>query len=246
MKSKILLWLIGHWKLLAGIAGILLMVYGGIQAGRANRWEREALRLEGQLEEQLKDQDALYAEAAKEREERAWERAAERKKREDLEAKIRKAKEEEKLAKAELEAEKAKTAALPATDLVQQINERIGEESSLTAGGLFLFTRVGANKTLNRFKDGEFYLGEYNRQKGTIEDYIKKEESWNTDLTEARDSEAKNFKGWEDCRETLATAIKEGEALKKAVRGAKWKARGEGFVGGGLAVFVFGKIFKLF
>lgn len=246
MKSKILLWIIGHWKFLAAVMGILVMAYGAIQTTRAGKWYREHLRLEGQLEEQMKDQDKLFKEAAKERKERAMERAAERLKREELEARIQEAKREEKLAKAKLKAEKEKTATLPATELVSQINERIGEESSLTQAGLFLFTRTGANRTLDRFKDGEFCLSQYNKQKGTIADLKEKAASFAKSLAAAEAGEARNFEDWEDCRETLETANRDREALKKARSAAIWKARGEGAIGGGLAIFIFGKIFGLF
>ncbi len=51
---------------------------------------------------------------------------------------------------------KGETAALPATDLIIHINARIGSGNSWpTAGGLFSFTRVGAENTLNLFLDGE-------------------------------------------------------------------------------------------
>jgi hypothetical protein len=61
-----------------------------------------------------------------------------------------------------LDAEKAKTAAMPADTLSGNINQRIGAGQSWpTAGGVFTFTRPGTESVLNRFLDGEASEGKY-------------------------------------------------------------------------------------
>lgn len=244
--AKMILWIKGHATAIGIVTTIILAIGAGIQVHQANKWEKEALRLDGKLTEQKADQDKLYAEAAKGREARAKEKAEEKEKREKLEARILAAKKEGEKAKQALAEEKRKTATLPATELVAQINERIGDESSLTAGGLFLFTRLGTNRTLDKFKDGEFYLSEFNRHLRIIKDHETKAESFATDLAKTEKAEATNLTGWDDCRETLATAIASKEADRKALKaGARW-GKAKAFVGGGLFVFIIDKIFGIF
>lgn len=63
---------------------------------------------------------------------------------------------------AALDAEKAKTTALPPDTLVGNINQRIGANMSWpTGGGVFTFTRPGTENVLNRFLDGEASEGRY-------------------------------------------------------------------------------------
>jgi len=65
------------------------------------------------------------------------------------------------------EALKKETAAMPASDLVIQINARIGSGNAWpTAGGLFSFTRSGADNTLNLFLDGEGYKDKFENERG--------------------------------------------------------------------------------
>jgi len=243
---KLFSWIKGHWKLLLGIISIFITVYAGIQTHRANRAEREQLRLEGKLEEQMSNQDKLFDEAAAARTKRAKERAEERLRRKELEARIQKFKKESEEAKRALEREKEKTAKLPPTELVAEIVERIGFESDLTKSGLYLFTRKGAERTLDRFKDGEFYLSEYSKFQEVIAAHDAEVKSFNESIAECEEEKEGNFAGWEDCRKTLATAIKDKEAIKKAARLSKWRARGEGAVGGALFIFVIDKIFEIF
>ena len=234
----------GHGTAIIVVASVLCVAIGGVQSCRANRWEKKHFVLEGKLEEQQKDQDKLYGEAEKERAERNLERAAEKEKRAELEASIKKAQEEGRQAKRALVAEKKKTATLPPTELVEQITERIGDEVTLTASKLYLFTRVGTERTLDRFKDGEFYLSEYNKQVGIIEDYLKKETSFDTDLASCDEEKATNLVGWDDCRETLATAQKDIKTLKKVGKASVWKGRKQGAVV--VAIIVAGlKLFKV-
>lgn len=225
---KALLWIIGHWKLLAGIAAAALIAFGGIQSCRADKAEREQLRLEGKLEEQMADHDALWDKMQAEREGRAEAEAAEKKKRKNLEARIQKFQRDRVIAKRALAAEKKKTAKLPPTELVAQINERIGDESSLTAGGLFLFSRVGANRTLDRFKDGEFHLSEYIKFQKVIEDHEAEVNSFNTSISECEEEKEENLKGWTECKETLQTALNDIAVLKKIKKSKIWKGRLEG------------------
>jgi len=158
---KLFTWVKNHGKSILTIISIIIAIVGGIQTIRANRWEKEALRLDGKLAEQRADQDKLYSDREIERADRRVKEAEEKKKREALESRIQEVIQARDKAKQALETEKAKTVALPPTELVQAINQRIGDESSLTGAGLFLFTRLGTNRTLDRFKDGEFYLSEY-------------------------------------------------------------------------------------
>jgi len=61
---------------------------------------------------------------------------------------------------------KSETASLPATALTSAINARIGlNESWPTAGGLFAFSRVGTERTLNLFLDGEGYAAKYEQER---------------------------------------------------------------------------------
>lgn len=236
---KLFAWIKGHGTLLIVVASVVIAIIGGIQSRRASHWEKESLRLEGKLEEQVADQNLLYAEAEKEREAWAVVEAAEKKKRDDLEARIQKFQEDTVAGKRALREEKEKTVTLPATELVMQINERIGDESSLTGAGLFLFTRLGINRTLDRFKDGEFYLSEYNKFQGVIADHNTEVESFETSIIGFKKSVADNLEGWNDCRETLATAQTSIVAEKKKAKASVWRGRKQGafwtiVIGGGL------------
>ena len=236
---KLFTWLKDHGKSILTIISILVAIIGGIQTMRANRWEREALRLDGKLKEQKADQDLLYGEREKERAERRIAEAEEKEKRKELEAeKLRYKKDSERALRA-LAQEKKKTAAIPPTELVQAINQRIGDESILTGAGLFLFTRLGTNRTLDRFKDGEFYLSEYNKFQGVIADHETEIASFNTSITKCEATAADNLEGWDDCRETLATAITARAADKKTAKASAWRGRKQGalwtiIIGGGL------------
>ncbi len=243
---KLIAFIKTHAATISIVGAIILTIGGGMAIHRANRWEKEALRLDGKLKEQTADQDKLYAEAAKGREARATEKAAEIELRKQLEARILAAKEEGEKARIALAEEKRKTATLPATELVAQINERIGNESSLTAAGLFSFTRLGTNRTLDKFKDGEFYLSEFNRHLGIIKDHETKAESFDGSLGGCKEEVAINLTGWDDCRETLATAIASKEADRKALKAGARIGKVKAFIGGGLFVFIIDKIFGIF
>jgi len=241
-KIKVLSFFKSHSTSIIVIASIVIAIVGGISSWRAKHWEKVALRLEGKLEEQVADQNLLYAEAEKEREARAVVEAAEKKKREDLEARIQKFQKDTVAGKQALKKEKEKTAILPPTELVAQINERIGDESSLTGAGLFLFTRLGTNRTLDRFKDGEFYLSEYNKFQGVLTDHKAEVESFNTSIAKCEKSVATNLKGWDDCRETLTTAQLSIVAEKKKGKASIWRGRKQGafwtiVIAGGLKLF---------
>lgn len=242
---KLFSWFKSHWKLSLGIAIILFVAVAAIQGVRANKWHNKHLRLEGKLEEQKTDQDRFYEEVRKERIARNIEKTKEKEERESLKTQIQQEKKEGEEARLALKKEKKKTATLPPTELVAQINERIGEELKLTQSG-FLFSRLGTNRTLDKFKDGEFYLSEYNRHLKVIGDLEANAASFDISLTKCEEAEATNLKGWDDCRETLATAIKDKEALEKAGKASMFWATVKGVAGGGLAVFILDKIFGLF
>ncbi len=225
---KLFKWLKDHMKSILTMISIIVVIIGGIQTIRANRWEREALRLDGKLAEQRADQDKLYGEREIERADRRVKEAEEKEKRKDLEARIAKFQKDTVAGKRALAQEKKKTAAIPPTELVKAINQRIGDESSLTGAGLFLFTRQGTNRTLDRFKDGEFYLSEYNKFQGVIDDHKAEVDSFNTSITECEEAVIDNLMGWEDCRETLATAIAGRAADKKTAKAAVWRGRKQG------------------
>ncbi len=224
------------------IASIVIAIVGGIQVRRANKWEKEALRLEGKLKEQVADQNLLYGEAEKERATRRIAEAEEKRIRRDLEARIEKFQKDTVAGKQALRKEKEKTTLLPPTELVMQINERIGEESSLTGAGLFLFTRLGTNRTLDKFKDGEFYLSEYYKFQDVLDDHKAEVESFNTSIAECEEAVVDNLVGWEDCRETLATSIANNYAIRKAGKANVWRGRKQG---AGVVVII-GGILKLF
>ena len=66
---------------------------------------------------------------------------------------------------AALDALKALTAAMPPDTLSGAINQRIGAAQSWpTAGGVFTFTRKGAESTLNVFLDGEASASKYHAE----------------------------------------------------------------------------------
>lgn len=224
------------------IASIVIAIVSGISTWRANYWKKESLRLEGKLEEQVVDQNLLYTEAEKKDKARTEAEIAEKKKRNDLEARIQKFQKDTVAGKRALRKEKEKTVVLPPTELVMQINERIGDESSLTGAGLFLFTRLGTNNTLDRFKDGEFYLSEYNKFEGVIADHNTEVESFKTSIKKFKKSVADNLEGWEDCRETLTTAQTSIVAEQKKGKASVWRGRKQGafwtvVIGGGLKLF---------
>lgn len=235
-------WVKNHGKSILTIISIVVAIFGGIQTIRANRWEKESLRLDGKLTEQKTDQDRYYGEMEKSRADRRIKEAEERQVRKDLEARIQKFQKDTVTGKRALAQEKKKTAALPPTELVQAINQRIGDESNLTGAGLFLFTRLGTNRTLDRFKDGEFYLSEYNKFQGVLADHETEVDSFNTSITECEGTAADNLEGWDDCRETLTTAIAGRAADKKTAKASVWRGRKQGafwtiIIAGGLKLF---------
>lgn len=240
--AKLLSFFKSHSTSIIVIASIIIAIVGGIQFRRANKWEKESLRLEGKLEEQVADQNLLYGEAEKERATRRIAEAKEKRTRRDLEARIEKFQKDTVIGKRALRKEKEKTATLPATELVMQINERIGEESMLTGAGFFLFTRLGTNRTLDKFKDGEFYLSEYNKFEGVIADHNTEVESFKTSIVGFKESVATNLEGWDDCRETLATAQESIVAEKKKGKASVWRGRKQGAG----AIVVIAGILKLF
>lgn len=239
---KLFLWVKDHGKAILTVISIVVVIVGGIQSWRADKWEKESLRLDGKLKEQVADQNLLYGEAEKERATRRIAEAEEKAKRTELEARIQKYKNESEIAERALVAEKQKTATLPPTELVAEINQRIGDESSLTGAGLFLFTRLGTNNTLDRFKDGEFYLSEYNKFQGVLADHEAEVKSFNTSIGECEEAVIDNLVGWEDCRETLATAQQSIVAEEKKGKASMWRGRKQGafwtiVIGGGLKLF---------
>jgi len=231
-----------HGGKILAVVTIVIAIFGGMQSCRANKAEAEAARLDGKLQEQVKDQNLLYTEAGKKDKARALAEAAEKQVRKDLEARIQKFQKDTVAGKRALRKEKEKTATLPATELVMQINERIGDESSLTGAGLFLFTRIGANNTLDRFKSGEFYLSQYNKFQGVFDDHDAEVKSFNTSIGKLTKSAADNLKGWDDCRVTLDTAQDSIVAEKKKGKASVWRGRKQGafwtaFIAGGLKLF---------
>ncbi len=239
---KLFVWFKDHGKLILTIISIAIAVFGGIQKIRGDRWEKESLRLDGKLKEQKGDQDLLYLQIAKMRAKRRVAEAAEKQVRKDLEARIQKFQKDTVIGKRALAQEKKRTAAMPPTELVIAINQRIGDESSLTGAGLFLFTRVGTNRALDRFKDGEFYLSEYKKFQGVLADHKTEVDSFNTSIEECEEAVIDNLMGWEDCRETLATAIDDIEVEKKVAKASVWRGRKQGalwiaIIAGGLKLF---------
>lgn len=235
-------WIKDHGKSILTIISIVVVIIGGIQTIRANRWEKEALRLDGKFKEQVADQNLLYGEAAKAEATRNLEKAEEERIRKDLEARIQKFQKDTVAGKRALVAEKKKTATMPPTELVEAINQRIGDESSLTGAGLFLFTRLGTNHTLDRFKSGEFYLSEYNKFQGVLDDHKTEIDSFNTSISECEEAVIDNLMGWEDCRETLATAQLSITTEKKKGKASVWRGRKQGafwtiIIAGGLKLF---------
>lgn len=243
---KLFSWIKGHGTAILAVISILGISIGGIQSCRANQAELKAARLDGKLQEQVADQNLFYEEVAKKDGERAVAEAAEKQVRKDLEARIQKFQKDTVAGKRALRKEKEKTAMLPPTELVTQINERIGDESSLTGAGLFLFTRLGANNTLDRFVDGEFYLSEYNKFQGVLTDHEAEVASFNTSIEECKEGKADNLEGWDDCRGTLATAQKDIKTLKKVGKASVFWATMKGIGYGGIAVWVIDKIFGIF
>ncbi len=235
-------WVKSHATAIGIVATIILAIGAGIQGHRASKWEKEALRLDGKLEEKVADQNRYYGEVAKSRAERRLEEAAEKQVRKDLEARIQKFQKDTVAGKRALAQEKKKTTALPPTELVQAINQYIGDESSLTGAGLFLFTRVGTNRTLERFKDGEFYSTEYYKFEWILADHKTEIDSFNTSITECEEAVIDNLMGWEDCREVLVTAQQSVMAEKKKGKASVWRGRKQGafwtiVVAGGLKLF---------
>lgn len=136
-------WIKSNATAIGIVATIILAIGAGIQGHRASKWEKEALRLDGKLQEQVADQNLLYEEAEKERGKRAVAEAKEKQVRKDLEARIQKFQKDTVAGKRALAQEKKKTAAIPPTELIQAINQRIGDESSLTGAGSIPFHPPG-------------------------------------------------------------------------------------------------------
>lgn len=225
---KLVAWVKGHGVAILAVISILGLGIGGIQSCRADRAELEAARLDGKLQEQVKDQNLLYGEVEKKDKARAEAETAEKKKRADLEARIQKFQKDTVAGKRALRKEKAKTTLLPPSELVVEIAQRIGDELTLTGDRLYLFTRTGTERTLDRFKDGEFYLSEYNKFQGVIADHEAEVKSFNTSIGEYKESVADNLEGWNDCRETLATAQDDIKKWKKVGKANAWKGRKQG------------------
>jgi hypothetical protein len=233
---KVLGFFKSHATTISVLATIILAIGAGIQGHRANKWEAEVARLDGKLEEQQADQDKLYGEAAKARATRNVERAEEAAERARLEASIKKARAEGLVAKRALAAEKKKTATLPPTELVKEVAARIGDELTLTGDRLYLFTRTGTERTLNRFKDGEFHLGEYAKYQKVLKDHAIEIASFNESITSCELAVVENLVGWNDCRETLATAQADIIAIKKTKKGGVWRGRKQGAIVVGIIV----------
>jgi len=225
---KLVAWVKSHWALLLIIVTVLVGGVCGVQSYRVGKWKLEAARLDGKLQEQVADQDLLYEKTKKKDGERAVAEAAKKQVRKDLEARIQKFQKDTVAGKRALRKEKEKTAVLPPTELVTQINQRIGDESSLTGAGLFLFTRLGANNTLDRFVDGEFYLSEYNKFEGVITDHKAEVKSFKTSVGECEIARVENLMGWMDCRVTLDTAQDSIVAEKKKGKASVWRGRKQG------------------
>lgn len=239
---KLFTWVKDHGKSILTIISIVVVIIGGIQTIRANHWEKEALWLDGKFKEQVADQNLLYGEAAKAEAIRNLEKVEEERIRKDLEARIQKFQKDTVAGKRALAQEKRKTATMPPTELVEAINQRIGDESSLTGAGLFLFTRLGTNRTLDRFKDGEFYLSEYNKFEGVLLDHETEIDSFNTSIGECELAVVENLMGWMDCRVTLDTAQDSILAEKKKAKASVWRGRKQGafwtiVIAGGLKLF---------
>ena len=217
-----------HGGKILTVVTIVIAIFGGMQNCRANKAEAEAARLGGKLEEQTEDQNKLHADATAAEEKRTVERAAEAAERAALEAGIKKARDEGLVAKRALAEEKKKTAILPPNELAEEINERIGDEVTLTDARLYLFTRTGTERTLNRFKDGEFHLGEYVKYQKVLVDHATEIKSFNESIASCEEAVVENLEGWEDCRETLATAQADILALKKTKKGGVWRGRKQG------------------
>ena len=217
-----------HGGKIATIVSIAIAVFGGIQSCSATRWEAEAQRLDGKLEEQQADQDKLYGEAVKARATRNVEKAEEAAERTRLEASIAKARAEGLVAKRALADEKKKTVTLPPNELVAEITQRIGDQLTLTEASLYLFTRTGTERTLNRFKDGEFYLSEYGKYQQVLQDHGLEIASFNTSIKQCEETAATNLTGWDDCRGTLATAMTDIATLKQTKRGGVRRGRLQG------------------
>jgi hypothetical protein len=135
---------------------------------------------------------------------------------------------------------KAETAAFPATDLIIQINARIGSGNSWpTAGGLFSFSRVGTERTFNLFLDGE-----------ASAENLKSEQAVSLNLRAALDaaergaalcSEAYALKDGEYTR-ALAAWESDRDALKflrRSITGRKVKSFLTGAAFGAVAVVIY-------
>lgn len=231
-----------HGGKILTVVSIVIAIFGGMQNCRANKWEAEAARLDGKLEEQQADQDKLYVEATKARVARTVEKVAEAKERAQLEANIKKLRNEGLVAKRALVAEKKKTILLPPTELVKEVAARIGDELTLTGERLYLFTRTGTERTLNRFKDGEFHLTEYAKYQKVLVDHATEIASFNKSIASCEEAVVENLVGWEDCRETLATAQTDIVVLKKTKQGAVWRGRKQGAI----VVVIIGAVLKVF
>jgi hypothetical protein len=138
---------------------------------------------------------------------------------------------------------KTETAALPATDLIIQINARIGSGNSWpTAGGLFSFTRVGTENTLNLFYTGEAYYKQYtDEQKKNVEYKAALDKdtgiisAWTEKYT-LRDGEYQlALKAWDGDREAL-------KHLSRSIFGRKVKAFVIGAGIGAAAVIIYNLI----
>jgi hypothetical protein len=218
--------------ILAGVVAVLVLALGGLifysnqQHGKYLVFKARAELMGSQFSELEKKSDAEKAALLAANERLDNERLA-------AIAKAEKSKQAEAVKDKEIEALKAKTAALPADDLVRAINQRIGDgESWPDARGLFSFTRPGTERTLNLFIDGEGIADKYVAEL----DVSAKWKSAHDLAIGERDNE-KQARQLEEGK-VVALKLPKAEiekalrALERSIPGMKWKSRATGTVFG--------------
>lgn len=238
-----------NWKAIAFYTGVVvvavLLIITFIKDKEADKWYNEHLVLKGKLEVQTEGHTKYVTTTENEKAELRIERDGEKKVRVRLEEDIAGIRASAAVDKRKLIAEKKKTATLPPDEIVIQVNERIGDETTLMEAGFFKVTRKGMNKTLDRFKDGEFNLAQWEKVEKAFSKCGEKNKSFDTTVKNLTIDLGKTQVGWDKCKGTLKTSLEDNEALEKTLKAAKWGATVKG-IGGVTVVVVVLKLLKVF
>lgn len=225
------------------IAAIAILIFFLVQSITAHRWGAKYEAANKKFGELQQEYDNFKATAEKEKAQLRADRDKDKQEREELDASIAKLENEKIDLEIRLAREKKKTATLSPDDLAKKLNKRVPNEYSLLQTNDFRLTRVGGEKTLNLFLDGESYLEKYNNQLKISQADEKKIGSLEESLAKAEKETSITEEELKKCDDSLKACVEAKTALEKSVRSRKWKARFQGALGGSALTVALLKIF---